>query len=50
VIPKSDKSHCHKLDRPAMVHGDRIHCWDADSTHCVSLNSVGLDSYRSVAR
>jgi hypothetical protein len=49
VIPKSDEERCHKLDRPAIVHGDRIHSWDDDGTHCVSLNSVGLDTYGSVA-
>jgi hypothetical protein len=49
VISKSDNNRCHKLDRPAIVHGDQIHSWGDDSTHCASLNSVGLDSYDSVA-
>jgi hypothetical protein len=49
VISKCDKKRCPKLDQPAMVHGDRIHSWDDDSAHCVSLNSAGLDSYDSIA-
>jgi hypothetical protein len=48
VISKSDKKRCHGLDRPAIVHVDRIHGWNDDATHGVSLNSVELDSYNSV--
>jgi hypothetical protein len=49
VTSKCDKKRCHKLDQPAMVYGNRIHSWEDDSTHCVSLNSAGLDSYDSIA-
>jgi len=45
VISESGNKRCHELDRPAIVRGDRIHSRNDDSTHCVSLNSMGLDSY-----
>jgi hypothetical protein len=49
VISKSDKKRCHRLDWPAIIHADRTHSWNDDATHGVSLNSVELDSYNSVA-